>query len=102
MDLDLVHGGHRAGLSGEPLEVGDLEVGDADRASPAVALELLQHLPGRHVVAVVPGGQRPMDDEQVDVVEAQLGERRVEGAARVVCRCAGVAELARDEDLIPR
>ena len=44
---------------------------DADRARAAVGLELLHHLPRRDVVAVVQSRQRPVDEEQVDVVEAE-------------------------------
>ena len=38
--LDLVHRRHDVGLGGQPLQVGRLEVGDADRARAAVLLEL--------------------------------------------------------------
>jgi hypothetical protein len=58
--------------------MGDLEVGDADRARPPVGLELLERLPRRHVVAVVEGGERPVDEEQVDAVVPERGERAVE------------------------
>ena len=100
MQLDLVDGGGDVGLGGEPLEVRDLEVRDADRAGAAVGLELLERPPGRDVVAVVEGRQRPVDQEQVDVVDAELGERLVERAARVVGLVEAVVELARDEDVL--
>jgi hypothetical protein len=70
--LDLVYRRHRVGLGGQLLQVLDLEVRHADRAGAAVALELLERLPGRHEVAVVERGQRPVDKEQVHVVEAEL------------------------------
>jgi protein-tyrosine phosphatase len=52
----------------------DLEVGDADRAGATVGAELLQRLPRGDEVAAVKGRERPMDQEQVDVIEAELVE----------------------------
>ena len=97
--LDLVHRGHHVGLGGQPLQVRHLEVRHADRAGAAVARELLQHLPGRDEVAVVQGGQRPVDQEQVDVVDAERLQRAVERAAGVVGRVEAVVQLAGDEDV---
>ena len=99
VQLDLVDRGDDVALGREALEVGDLEVRDADRAGPAVRLELLEHLPGGGEVAVVERRQRPVDQEEVDVVRAELGERRLERAARVVGRVVAVVELAGDEDV---
>ena len=51
---------------------GDLEVRDADRPRTAVRAELLERLPRRDEVAVVERRQRPVDQEQVDVVGSEL------------------------------
>src|SRR5439155_11272965 len=83
----------------EPLEVVDLEVRDTDRPGATVPLELLERLPRRHEVAVVERRERPVDEEQIDVVEAERGQRAVERGARVVGAVEAVVELARDEDL---
>ena len=99
MQLDLVHRRHRVGLGGQPLQVLDLEVRDADRARAAVLAELLERPPGRDVVAVVERGEGPVDEEQVDVVEAQLGERAVERPAGVVGPVEAVVQLAGHEDV---
>jgi hypothetical protein len=49
MQLDLVDRGHDSGLADQALEVGDLEVGDADRLGAAGLLDLLQGRPrSRH------------------------------------------------------
>ena len=40
-----------------------------------------------------------MDEEQIDVVEAERGQRAVKRGARVVGAVEAVVELARDEDL---
>ena len=80
VQLDLVDRRHDVGLGGQALEVRDLEVRDADRAGAAVALELLERLPRRDEVAVVERRQRPVDEEQVDVVEAERRQRPVERA----------------------
>ena len=102
MHLDLVHGRHRVRLGGQSIEVPGLEVRDADGAGAAVALELLEHAPGRDEVAAVEGGQRPVDQEQVDVVEPERDQRGVEGPARVVGPMGRVAELAGDEHIVTR
>ena len=81
VELDLVDRRHVVALGREALEMVDLEVRDADRARAAVALELLERLPGRDEVAVVERRQRPVDEEQVDVVEAERRQRRVERPA---------------------
>jgi hypothetical protein len=43
--------------------------------------------------------QRPVDEEQVHVVEAELGERRIERLTGVLGVVKRVAELAGDEDV---
>jgi hypothetical protein len=78
-----------------------VEVRDADRLGPAGAVDLLQRLPRLDVVDV-DGRQRPVDEEQVDVVELQLGERPVEGPERVVPAVEAVVELGGHEDLLAR
>ena len=98
--LDLVHRRHHAGLLDDPVEVGGLEVGDADRGGAPVLDELREGPPGRHEVAVVQRRQRPVDEEQVDPVQAELGQRLVEGATRVVGPVEAVVELAGDVELV--
>src|SRR5258706_11540841 len=83
MELDLVDGGRHLGLARQSLQVGDLEVADADRPGSALLLELLKRLPRRDEVAAVQGRQGPVDQEQVDVVDAQLGQCPVERTAGV-------------------
>ena len=51
-------------------------------------------------VAVVERGQRPVDEEQVDLVEAERGHGPVEGAARVVGLVEAVVELGGDVELV--
>src|SRR6185437_3887339 len=87
------------GLAVQPPQVVRLEVGHADRAGPPVAVELLQGLPGRHEVAVVPRGQRPVDQEQVDVVGAERLQRYLECDPGVVGQVRVVAQLAGDEHI---
>ena len=82
MELDLVDGRHASRLGGEALEMRDLEVRDADRPRAAVGLELLERLPGRDEVAVVERRQRPVDEEQVDVVEAKRRRASASNARR--------------------
>ena len=70
MHLDLIDRGDGLGLPGQFLQVVETEVRHANAACPAVGFELLQGLPGGDEVAVVECGQRPVDQEQIDVVEA--------------------------------
>src|SRR5215208_2307822 len=98
--LDLVHRRYRVGLRGQPLQVVDLEVRYADRAGTAVVVKLFERHPGGDEVAVVERRQRPVDQEQIHVVEAQIGERRVQSPAGVVGLVQSVVELARDEDVV--
>jgi hypothetical protein len=102
VQLDLVDGRHNVAFGREPLQVRHLEVRHADRARAAVRPQLLEHPPRRDEVAVVERGQRPVDEKQVDAVEAELLQRPVERATRVVRPVKGVAELARHEDLVAR
>ena len=74
-----------------------LEVGHPDRPGPAVGVDPLQRLPGLDEVADL--RQRPVDQEQVDVVQPQVGQRLVERLERVVVVVEAVVQLAGDEDL---
>jgi hypothetical protein len=100
MQLDLVHRRDGVRLGGEPLEMLDLEVRDADRSRAAVGVELLERIPRRDEVAAVQRRQRPVDEEEVDVVGAELLERPVECTPRVVRLVEAVVELARDPDIV--
>ena len=99
VQLDLVDRGHDVGLGRSRCELLDREVRDADRARAAVALELLKRLPGRHEVAVVQRRQRPMDQEEIDVVDAELGERASNAQRASSGRWAPLLQLAGDEDV---
>ena len=103
--LDLVDRRHLPAVVDDPLQVVGLEVRDADRRRPAVAplrRELGQRAPRRLEVAVVPGRQRPVDEEQVDLVEPEPPQRLVERPARVVGAVEAVVELGGDVELVAR
>ena len=97
--LDLVHRRGDLALLVQPPQVVRREVRDADRARPSVAVELLERVPRLDEVAVVAGGQRPVDQEQVDVVGAELVEGLGERLAGVVGPVEAVVQLAGDEDV---
>ena len=59
-------------------------------------VDLLHRLPGLDEVA--DAGQRPVHQEQVEVVDVEVLEGPVEGAERVVVRVEAVVQLAGDED----
>src|SRR5215210_1210205 len=62
-------------------------------------MELFQHLPGRHEVAVVERRQGPVDQKQIHIVETEVREGLVERFARVFRFVERVVELACDEDV---
>src|ERR687887_1260482 len=100
MELDLVDRGHDITFGRQAFQMVDLEVRDSDRAGPAVAVELLHRLPRRHEIAVIERWERPVDQEEVDVVEAELGERLVDRTAGVVGPVKAVGQLARYKDVV--
>ena len=100
--LDLVDRRQHPGLLDDPVEVRRLEVRDPDAPGPSVGRELAEGVPRRHEVAVVQHRHRPVDQEQVDTVDAQVGQRLVERTPRVVGSVEGVAQLAREVELLAR
>ena len=72
VDLDLVDRGHGVGFLGQPVQMRRLEVRHADAAGATVPRELLEDLPGGDEVAAVERRQRPMDQEEVNVVRRAL------------------------------
>jgi hypothetical protein len=97
VDLDLVH--RRGDLRGgeDVAQVVRLEVGDADGLRPAAGVDLLHDGPPLDVVAH--RGQRPVDEEQVEVVEAHVRQALVERAQDVIALLPVVVQLAGHEDL---
>ena len=66
----------------------------------AVVLQLDQRLPGLDVAVL--GGQRPVDEVEVDVVEPEPVTALLEGAQRLVVAVRVVVQLGGDEDLVAR
>ena len=77
----------------------DLKVGDSDGAGPALAVELLERVPGRDEVTAVQGRQWPVDQEQVNIVRTECLESAIEGSARIIGPMKAVVELAGDVNL---
>ena len=100
MELDLVHRRQPLGLVAQPLEILDAEVGDADRADAALVLDPFEGAPG--VEEAVLGRHRPVDQVEVDMVEAEPLQALVEGGQGRVVPLLGVPELGGDEDLLAR
>ena len=77
MHLDLVDRGHDRGAREQPLEVGGHDVADADRTDAAVGEQLFERPVG--VDDGVEGGRhRLVQDEQVELVDAELAGALVE------------------------
>ncbi len=98
VQLDLVDRRDDRRLADQPLQVLGKEVGDTDGPDPAVGVQLLERLVRVDVRA--PGRQRPVDQVEVDVVQAELLQRRVEGAQRGVVPLVAVPELGGDEEFL--
>jgi hypothetical protein len=83
VDLDLVEGGHDGCLGQQVVEVLGHEVAHADRADPALGEESLERPVG--VEGAVEGrGQRLVQEQQVDLVDAELAGALVERVQRGV------------------
>ena len=76
----------------------DGEIGDADVAREAVALGLGERL---HGLAQRDLRVRPVHQQKVDVVEAELGEARLDRAGEIVGLEVLVRDLGGDEELRP-
>lgn len=118
--LDLVDGGGDAGGLDDGVEVLDGKVGDTDRLDLALFLEGEEGLvrvddrdaavEGGVLAAVGGGGEvgevgalecdGPVDEVEVEVVEAELGERVVEGSLDEGGLVGIVPELGCDEELV--
>ena len=96
VELDLVDGGHDVCFGEQPVEVRRLEVGHADGARLSCGEQFLVGLPRGDVL--VSTGQRPVDEQQVDVVEAEPRERAVEAFDGPVVSLVGSVEFGGDEE----
>src|SRR6188474_1270868 len=98
MQLDLVDGRADPGLAFEPFQILDAEVGDSDRAGAAFFVDALEGAPGFDEAVL--RRNWPVDQVEVDVVEAEPPEALLErGQGRVVA-LARVPQLGGDEDLL--
>ncbi len=100
MQLDLVDDGRHAGFADDPLQMVLVEIRNADRLDAAGLPELDQRLPGLGIFVLA--GHRPVDQEQVDLLDAELVHRHVEGAQRRIALVRTVAQLGRDEQFASR
>ena len=89
VELDLVDVGRDPGRGEQPLEVRGLEVRDADRADAALLEQRGEPAPGVDVAVLV--GVRPVDQVQIEVVDAELvacSSRRPRAPRRTPCHSA--------------
>ena len=100
MNLDLVDDGCHLGLVEQPLQVRDQEVGDSDRAGSAIGVDFLERPPGLNVQVL--GGDRPVDQIEVDVVLVEPAQALVECPQRRLVAVVMVGQLGGDEYLFTR
>ncbi len=99
MQLNLVDGGHHFRCFQEPVQVLRLEVADANGPDFALAVQRLKRPVGFREEATP--GARPMDQVQVDVFQAEVGHRGVEGPHRGVVAVVVIPDLRGDEEVLP-
>src|ERR1700761_544116 len=97
VQLDLVDGGDDLGLIEQVREVLDHEVADADGADLAVLEQRLQR-PVCLERLVEVGRQRLVQDQQVDLVDAEFAGALVEGVQRLVIPVVADPDLGLQED----
>ena len=100
LDLEDVRGNGRDRPDG--LDVLALVVRQADRACAAGVECVLEGGPGQGDVAPVERGQRPVHEEEVDVVGAQVLEGALDGCGGPLGLVVGVVDLRRDEQVPAR
>ena len=96
--LDLVDGRHDLGAVEQRGQVVDHEVADADRADLAVGQQRLQGAVGLEG-AVERAGQRLVEDQQVDLLDAELAGALLEAVQRLVVAVVGDPDLRLQEHL---
>ena len=97
--LDLIDGRDvLGGAQAAPRRCGTQEVADADRARALLLVEALQRAPGVEPLA----GDRPVEQVEVDVIQAEALQAGVEGAQRAIVALVVVPELGRHEHLLAR
>ena len=99
VQLDLVDRRHDVGAVDQPAEMLRAEVRDADRSRAAVGEERLGGLVGADRVVEV-RRHRLMQQIQVDVVDAQPAQARLEADLRGVVAVVADPQLGADEDLV--
>ena len=100
VDLDLVDRRHDSGVIEERSEVFDHEVADSDRANLAVGQQRLEGAVGLQG-AFEGRGQSLVQDQQVDLLDAELAGALVEAVQRFVVAVVADPDLGLQEDLGP-
>jgi hypothetical protein len=95
--LDLVDRGGDLVVVDQVHQPVGVEVGDPDRLDHALLVQVLHGPPG---AVVVPEGL--VDQVQVEVVEAETGQRLLEGSLGAVLAAVLDPQLGGDEQLVPR
>ena len=98
VELDLVDRRHHRGAIEKRREVLDHEVADPDRADLAVSEQRLERTVGLQG-PVERRRQRLVQDQQVDLVDAELARALLEGVQRLVVSVVADPDLGLQEDL---
>ncbi len=100
VQLDLVDGRQDPGLLLQPLDVTGREVRDADRPDETLLAELDHRLPG--IDELAHPGQRPVDQIQVHVLDAEPRPGLLEGREGLLVAVVAARQFRRDDDLLAR
>ena len=93
--LNLVGDGADCGFGQKSIQMSRLEVRNADGACLAGCQQLLKGLPGGDILVAL--GQRPVDQQQIDVCHVKLTQTFVEPGNRAVIALKLAIQLGRDE-----
>ena len=98
VELDLVDGRDHTGLIDDLAQVGVVEVGDANRSRAAFLAQADECAP--RVEVDIAGRRRPVDEIEVNLVDAKQARALVEGAQGLVIAMVGVPHLRGHEDVV--
>jgi len=99
MDFDLVDRRHHSCLGDDPLKMSWLEIRHADRACSPRVDKLSHRAPRRDIVPAVKRRKGPVHQEQIKLVNIQVGESLRERRPHIVRAVVCVPQLARDVDV---
>src|SRR4029450_10345695 len=98
--LDLIEHWRDTGLADDPIEMLDLEVGNADGPRKAHFSGPDQRAPRSGVE--IAAGRGPVNEIKIDITDVQSRQAGIDGQKRLVVALVVVPHLCREKDLVSR